>query len=65
MKKIFVTYTENGKIKKGELTENMYKELTNKTTISEVIVYPNALIMEQNFTMKTSGSVNPKQMLHG
>ncbi len=68
MKQLFVTYTESNIIKKAVINEVRYKELLASNNISEVVLYPNALIMEQNYSAKCSSgncSSSQKNILHG
>jgi len=65
MKTLYVIYYENGKIKKGELNESKYSELSSKAGIQGLISYPNQIIRDQNFMLLTEGKSSNKQILHG
>lgn len=49
MKTIYVTYNENGVIKKGKLSEDRFAQLQNSGKISEVQTYSNERLMEQSY----------------
>lgn len=65
MKKVFVTYLQEGRYKKAELSEERYSQLNNDSTIQELIVYPSSLLMEQNYNTKVSNNNSNKNILHG
>lgn len=64
---LFVTYTEGGLSKKGKINEAMYNSLKSNPAISDLILYPNELIMENNYKNITcsDGSCTNKQILRG
>ncbi len=49
MKTIYVTYNENGIIKKGKLSEERFTQLQKNGMISEVQTYSNERLMEQSY----------------
>lgn len=65
MKQLYVTYVENGILKKATINESRYKELSSKSSIQELVVYPSQILMEQNYSMKCSNGVcTPKRTLN-
>ena len=65
MKTVYVTYQKDGLVKKGVITEEKYKQLSSDSTVNDLMIYPNELLMEQNFQVKTTGNTNNKSILHG
>jgi len=65
MKTIYVTYLQNGILKKGVINESKYTELKANNFISDLIIYPNELIMEQNYNSISGKGGDAKQILHG
>lgn len=66
MKQLFVTYKEGGLYKKATINEARYKELQGR--VEDLILYPSAMLMEQNYSAKCSSgncAVNTKNILHG
>jgi len=65
MKQVYVTYKQNGLLKKAVLNEAKYKELSGNTQVEELVVYPSKLLMEQNYSIKCSdGKCNTKTFLN-
>ena len=49
MKKLYVTYVDNGIVKKGELSEERFHALQASGKITEVQVHSNKSLMEKKF----------------
>jgi len=65
MKTIYVTYQQNGVLKKAVINESKYTELKSNIEVKDLIIYPNELIMEQNYNSITGKGDSGKQILHG
>lgn len=67
MKQIFVTYKQTGRLKKAVINESKYQLLSSDPSVSELIIYPTKMLMEQNYNTKCSnGSCGTgKQFLNG
>lgn len=65
MKKLYVTYIQNGTLKKAEINEEKYASLRSDNTITDLILYESSLLQEQNYQAKLNGSTNSKKFLHG
>jgi len=67
MKLYYVTYKLNEQARKAELNEKGYVELQNNPSVSELIVYPTKLIMENNYQRIAcdDGSCSNRQILRG
>lgn len=67
MKTLYVTYNENGTIKKGKLSEDKFAKLQQGGKISEVQVYDNERLMEQNYgqLLCPGGNCQNKNFLMG
>jgi len=64
--KIFVTYVKNKTLMKATLNEEKYNQLKADASIEQLTVYPNELLMEQNFSIKINGVTGKnKQILNG
>jgi hypothetical protein len=53
MKTLFVTYTQDGLVKKGRITEDRYNALRADASVSNMILYPSELLMENNYAAIT------------
>lgn len=66
MKTFFVTYKENGSPKKATINEQRYQQLSANSEITDLIMYPTEIIMENNYNniISSNGSTN-KRILRG
>lgn len=65
MKKVFITYNEDGRPKKGTVNEAMYASLQANPAVTNLVVYPSELLMENNYSMMVNGSGGSRNILHG
>lgn len=67
MKKLYVTYNQNGVVKKAVIDESRYNSLRRSTDVSNLVVYPNELIMENNYNNLScsDGSCSGRSILNG
>ena len=65
MKKILVTYIENGIAKKATLSEKNFRTLSMSSSISEVQTYENARLMETGYNtiLCSNGSCSNRDLL--
>lgn len=59
---LFVTYRDGNTLKKARLTEEKLSNLRSNPTITEVMIYPNEIIMEKTYGNLT-GSNESRNML--
>lgn len=62
---LYITYTENGSKKKAKIDEARYNLMKSNSNISDLILYPTELIMENNYRniICEDGSCTNKQIL--
>jgi hypothetical protein len=67
MKSVFVTYVDNGVIKKGRLSEEKLAQLQSSQSISEVQTYANERLMEQTYgqLLCSGGNCDNRNFLMG
>lgn len=63
MKKIFITYKDQDKIKKAVLDENMYKQYLSNPMITEVVEYETETLLERRYAEKIGVSKPSKKQL--
>lgn len=64
-KKIFITYSHEGKIKKAVLDENLFKQYRMNPQISDIIEYDNEMLLERKYAEAIGVSGSTKQFLLG
>jgi len=65
MKKKYITYLQNGKVKKAVLDEVTLREYQNDTTIFEITEYDNEMLLERRYAEKIGVSKEDKKTLLG
>lgn len=64
MKKKFITYSQDGRIKKAVLDENLLSQYRNNPMITEIVEYSDEMLMERRFAEAVGKNVgNKKQLL--
>lgn len=65
MKTYFVTYKENGRLKKAKLSEDNYQKLCGRGNICEIVTYTDERLMEQCYGQLTcpDGKCDNRKML--
>lgn len=61
----YITYKQGDKIKKAQLDESRYNNLTTNTDVSNITCYSNLMLMEQAYKTLLEGKDNNKKMLLG
>lgn len=62
---LFVTYTENNQPKKAQINEERYNALKLNPAVSDLVLYPTELIMENNYRTIVSGTGSNRRILNG
>ncbi len=67
MKKLYLTYIQNGTVKKAVISEESLTRFQGDNSISNLIKHPNETIMERNYEtlLCKDGSCKPKGRLFG
>jgi len=67
MRMLYVTYQQSGVLKKGAISEVYYNHLKSESTVSNLVMYPNEMIMENNYSVLTAEGTkgSGKNILHG
>lgn len=67
MKIVYVTYKQDGLLKKATINEDRYKALLEDPTVTGVIIYSSQLLMENNFNAQCSrdGSCGSRRIILG
>lgn len=67
MKTLYLTYTQNGKIKKAVINEETLQNYRKNSSISNIVTYPSQSLMEDNFNSMVckDGSCTTKKKLFG
>ena len=64
MKTLYLTYDLNGVKHKATLNEERYNALKNNPEVSNIILYPTEMLMEQNYSAQ-NGNPSSKRILFG
>lgn len=64
-KKIFITYSHEGKIKKAVLDENLFKQYQLNPEITSIVQYDNEMLLERRYAEAIGVSGSTKQFLLG
>ena len=62
---VYVTYSQNGSLKRGILNQNQYSKYANDPTVHNLQVYASQMMMEQAYNEEKGIMGNPKSMLLG
>jgi hypothetical protein len=67
MKTVYVTYKQNGLLKKATINEDRYASLLKDPSVTNLTVYPSPLLMENNYAAQCAqdGSCGMKGFLRG
>lgn len=63
MKKLYVTYSQNGAIRKAVLDENLFKRLQENAAVTNIVEYENETLMERRFAEAIGVSSGNKKTL--
>jgi hypothetical protein len=64
-KKIFITYSHEGKIKKAVLDESLFKQYQLNPDITSIVQYENEMLMERKYAETIGVGGSSKQFLLG
>jgi hypothetical protein len=64
-KKIFITYSHEGKVKKAVLDENLFKQYQLNPDISDIMQYETEMLMERRYAEAIGVGGSSKQFLLG
>ncbi len=62
---VYCTYSSNGSLKRGILSQAQYSKYSNDPTIHNLQIYASQSLMEQGFMQEKGILGNPKSLLHG
>lgn len=62
---LYITYRQNGTLKKGTVKQQQYEALQNDSSITELTIHPNSRLMEQAFNEARGANGSSKRVLHG
>lgn len=65
MKKKYITYSHEGRIKKAVLDENLLSQYKQNPSISNIIEYDTEMLMERRYAEQLGVSGGDKKILHG
>jgi hypothetical protein len=62
---LYVTYQQNGVLKRGVLSQSQYEKYCKDPSISNIQIHANQTFMENYFNQQKGISSNPKSFLLG
>lgn len=63
MKTLFITYEQNGSVKKANINEQRYIELQSDNTVSNIVIYPTQFLQESNYNQIVNGLGGNKRII--
>lgn len=64
-KKVYITYSHEGKIKKAVLDENLFRQYQTNPQITNIVQYDNEMLLERKYAEAIGVSGSTKQFLLG
>ena len=62
---LYVTYKYGSVLKRGILSPNQYEKYLKDTMVTEMKIYPNQSVMEENYSSITGTPFKQKKLLLG
>lgn len=63
MKKYYIIYTQDKKVKKAVLDENMYRNYKTNKNIKDIFEYSDEMLLEKAYAERVGGTSNKKKLL--
>lgn len=65
MSALYITYKQNGIPKRGVVSSQQYEILEKNPSVSELVIYPSQVVMEESYATATGKPTNTKKILFG